>query len=371
MHNWKNVLKKGRRAISDKQKKLLDDLMADGKGRTSRQAIEDLYDKMPKVVERPEGKYIRQKYEIPTEEQVKFYFGKNYENVGRETRAGLQEGKIKYIKKAEAGDVIFGEGKKEELRELVEQSGQKNPRFAIEILNVPLRFAKFLKFPSNFDKLLELNAKNISDEDFSSLLQRANLGKHANEYQKIIDDFVEMLKGNYISPETPKEKKTGIDLDNPLYRRTSRETWKLPDWKDSLKLKSIRKNVNYSAVVLDDESRNYLLSLPMPEGWKPFAHHMTITLGALVHPKGKHDFSENYSVGDKVTLPIIAIGRDDRVMAVKVKAEGTNLKHTKFPHVTVAINPDGGKPFHSQKIPEENFKPHKGTLTGIVTEVKQ
>ena len=65
----------------------------------------------------------------------------------------------------------------------------------------------------------------------------------------------------------------------------------------------------------------------------------------------------------------IAIGKDDKAMAVKVKAEGTNLKHTAFPHVTVAINPDGGKPMHSKQIPEGNFEKFNGMLRGIVTEI--
>ena len=122
----------------------------------------------------------------------------------------------------------------------------------------------------------------------------------------------------------------------------------------------ILKGVNYSAAVLDEESRKKLLGLDMPEGWKPVAHHMTITLGPL-----KED--SMYEVGQEVVMPIIAIGRDDRAMAVKVKAEGANVKS--FPHVTVAINPDGGKPMHSKSISEENFEKFSGTLRGIVTEI--
>ena len=124
----------------------------------------------------------------------------------------------------------------------------------------------------------------------------------------------------------------------------------------------ILKSVNYSAAVLDEESKKELLGLDIPEGWKPIAHHMTITLGPL-----KED--SIYEVGQEVVMPIIAIGRDDRAMAVKVKVDGINLKHTVFPHVTVAINPDGGKPMHSKSIPEENFEKISGVLRGIVTEI--
>lgn len=132
-------------------------------------------------------------------------------------------------------------------------------------------------------------------------------------------------------------------------------------------------NISYSGVVLDDESRQKLLDLPIPDGWEPVAHHMTITLGPLVHKKGKHDFSEAYSVGQEIELPVISVGQDDRAMAVKVAAPAEISKKISFPHITVAVNREGGgKPFHSNKIPEENFESLDGlTLRGVVEEVPQ
>ena len=118
---------------------------------------------------------------------------------------------------------------------------------------------------------------------------------------------------------------------------------------------NLKKSISYSAVVLDEESRNKLLEL-VPEGWKPIAHHMTIKLGPLRDSK--------YKVGDKVSMNITAIGIDDRAMAVKVDAERDD---DKFAHVTIATSPDGGKPFHSNQI--ENFKKYSGKLSGVVEEV--
>ena len=131
-------------------------------------------------------------------------------------------------------------------------------------------------------------------------------------------------------------------------------------------------NISYSGVVLDEPSRQKLLALDIPEGWEPIAHHMTITMGPLVHKKGKHNFSETYPVGTEVELPITAIGRDQRAMAVKVDAPNP-IKTKSWPHVTVAVNrAEGGKPFHSNKIPEENFQPLSGfTLKGTVEEIPQ
>jgi len=119
------------------------------------------------------------------------------------------------------------------------------------------------------------------------------------------------------------------------------------------------KSISYSAIVLDDSSQKKLLPLA-PKGWKPYAHHMTIKLGPL-----KED--SQYKVGDKISMNITAVGMDDRAMAVKVDAKREDTRG--FPHVTIATNPDGGKPFHSNKIPEKNFEPFSGTLTGIVEEI--
>jgi hypothetical protein len=130
--------------------------------------------------------------------------------------------------------------------------------------------------------------------------------------------------------------------------------------------------IAYSGVVLDEESRNKLLELGIPEGWEPVAHHMTIApFASLIHPKGKHDFSQDYPPGSEITLPLIAVGQDERAMAVKVQVPGPISKKIKFPHITVAVNREGGgKPKHSNQIPEENFEPLSGiTLKGIVEEV--
>ena len=132
-------------------------------------------------------------------------------------------------------------------------------------------------------------------------------------------------------------------------------------------------HISYSGVVLDEESKQKLLSLEIPEGWEPAAHHMTITMGSLIHKKGKHDFSEAYPIGSVVELPVVAVGRDERTMAVQVRAPAEISKKISSPHITVAVNrTGGGKPSHSSEIPQENFEPLSGvTLTGTVGEIPQ
>ena len=143
----------------------------------------------------------------------------------------------------------------------------------------------------------------------------------------------------------------------------------LENWRQYL----TEQKISYSGVVLDEQSKQKLLELSIPEGWEPVAHHMTITMGPLQHPKGKYDFSEFYPVGAEVSLPVVAVGQDERAMAVKVKPPAEINKKISFPHITVAVNREvGGKPFHSNKIPEENFKPLRGIiLNGVVEEVPQ
>ena len=130
-------------------------------------------------------------------------------------------------------------------------------------------------------------------------------------------------------------------------------------------------NISYSGVVLTPESRSTLLSMvEIPEGWKEVAHHMTITLGELKHPKGKHDFSSTYPLGSKIQLQGVSFGMDDRVMALKVMPPHPVSKKTKFPHVTVAVNEEaGGKPFHSNQLDDSLFTPIDITLHGEVKEI--
>jgi hypothetical protein len=121
-----------------------------------------------------------------------------------------------------------------------------------------------------------------------------------------------------------------------------------------------KKTISYSAVVLDYESSESLLNKfngEIPDGWKKYAHHMTIALGKAVE-------DENL-LGSIQTLIVTQIGKSDMVMAVRV--EGFPSKN-KIPHVTLAVNPEGGKPFMSNKIEEwKDIEPFE--ITGEVRNI--
>lgn len=117
--------------------------------------------------------------------------------------------------------------------------------------------------------------------------------------------------------------------------------------------------VSYSAVVLDNKSHSDLLTEfgdLIPSGWNMYAHHMTITMGEL---------SDKTDVGKEVELTVTELGMSEMAMAVRVT--GYPSKNA-IPHVTIAVNPDGGKPRMSNDItdwkPVKNFK-----IKGIVTEL--
>lgn len=120
-------------------------------------------------------------------------------------------------------------------------------------------------------------------------------------------------------------------------------------------------DVLYSCVLLDNASKNKLLdrfALDIPTDWNVFAHHMTITLGEM---KDKSD------LGKEVILKVTKVGLSDMAMAVQV--EGYPSKNA-IPHVTLAVNPDGGKPKDSNDITKwQDVKPFN--IMGVVTEIKK
>jgi predicted kinase len=132
---------------------------------------------------------------------------------------------------------------------------------------------------------------------------------------------------------------------------------KVLDSKDMYK----QSDVLYSAVVLDKASRTFLLDFVddlIPEGWKVIAHHMTINLGEL---------KDKSNVGGEVVLTVTDVGLSDMAMAVKVSGYPSKNEN---PHITIAVNPDGGKPAMSNQI--TNWRPVKKVmLNGVVTEIKK
>ena len=123
-------------------------------------------------------------------------------------------------------------------------------------------------------------------------------------------------------------------------------------------------NISYSAVVLDEKSKQRLLNRfgkEIPENWIIFAHHMTINLGEI-------DLNYEKYIGLPIQLTVNSIAKDDKVIAVGVTGFYSRNTH---PHITIAVNRrNGGKPMMSNNL--TNWIPLKIPLVlrGIVTEVE-
>ena len=123
-------------------------------------------------------------------------------------------------------------------------------------------------------------------------------------------------------------------------------------------------NISYSAVVLDDKSRQRLIErfkTIIPEGFEIIAHHMTINMGEIDPELEKY-------LGLPVRLSVNEFAIDDKVVAVGVSGFET---HNSKAHITLAVNREnGGKPMMSNKL--TNWQPLKRPLyiTGKVTEVE-
>lgn len=122
-----------------------------------------------------------------------------------------------------------------------------------------------------------------------------------------------------------------------------------------------KSDISYSCVLLDRASSTAVLTrdypIEIPTGWTQYGHHMTINLGEL-------NMKEQLNL--PVILEVFAVGISDKAMAVKVR--GFHSKN-EIPHVTLAVNPDGGKPVMSNYITKwQDIKPF--FISGVVTEIK-
>lgn len=122
-------------------------------------------------------------------------------------------------------------------------------------------------------------------------------------------------------------------------------------------------NVAYSAVVLDDKSRERLIERfksAIPDDWEIIAHHMTINLGEI-----DPNFEKYLEM--PVRLNVEEFAMDDKVAAVGVS--GFESKNAK-PHITLAVNRKaGGKPVMSYNLTNWERLKRPLLVTGKVTEV--
>lgn len=128
-----------------------------------------------------------------------------------------------------------------------------------------------------------------------------------------------------------------------------------------IKLKNILNEIEsndkpkYCGIVISKESKDLLLDKfgnRIPDGWDIIAHHMTIDPFKKCEDSKYCDVS---NINEEYELTITEFGIDDKACAVKV--DYAHKTRNDFPHITLAVDGEnGGKPFHSNKIPQDNWE---------------
>ncbi|HIK66687.1 MAG TPA: hypothetical protein EYF95_01805 [Flavobacteriales bacterium] len=130
--------------------------------------------------------------------------------------------------------------------------------------------------------------------------------------------------------------------------------------------------IEYTALVLDEASHQKLAAFA-PEGWKVFAHHMTI----ISPPNQKRRLPGRW-LGQELSLTVTGIAQGVMVMTALVDLGGSLLpmKGPEYPHVTIATNlAEGGKPAMSNwkfkpVFDKDNFEAIGPiVITGTIEEV--
>ena len=176
--------------------------------------------------------------------------------------------------------------------------------------------------------------------------------------------FVEIGTGGLSAEELAQRNTHGVPLDKIKSMIQAYESAGPMDLQKVLNAKSMHSQKLFASLILGDSSKNKLIDLVskyIPEGWKVIAHHMTINFGKGLPEDLKGD------LGKTKTITASEIGISE--MAVAVKVNGYYSDNT-IPHITIAINPNGGKPVMSNDITD--WKPLESpiSLTGVVSEEK-
>lgn len=121
--------------------------------------------------------------------------------------------------------------------------------------------------------------------------------------------------------------------------------------------------ISYTGLVLTKESRTKLLStLDIPEGWEVVLHHVTLNMGPF---KGNREL-----LGQTFKVRVDTKASDEKVMAVGVDLPAGVTSKNATPHITVAVNRDGGgKPVMSNNLKEWNAIPSM-TVETVLEEVE-
>ena len=230
----------------------------------------------------------------------------------------------------------------------------------------------------DFKDLSRMHSKNLSNaiksmKDGISPVVIDNTNIKANEAKAYVVAALEMgfddnniqicdVGTRGLSAEQLAESNThGVPLDKIQMMIQSHKSVGPLTVKKILESKDMYKksNVLYSCVLLDEQSKGTLLDklgIWIPKDWIAIIHHMTINLGEL---------KDKSNLGKEVALTVTRLGLSDMAMAVQVDGFPSN---NEIPHITIAINPENGKPAMSKEITKwQDIKTFM--VKGVVTEI--
>lgn len=125
-----------------------------------------------------------------------------------------------------------------------------------------------------------------------------------------------------------------------------------------------KKKPLYCGVFLYNDSHDALLkSLEsfIPQGWKIFAHHMTICLGMSKNTDVAQYIMDH--IGMDANMTAVAIGVSPEAIAVKVDSDVPT--DNKIAHITIATPPNG-KPYNSNHITNWTALDQQIKLSGVI-----
>jgi predicted kinase len=264
---------------------------------------------------------------------------------------------------------LVGNGIIHSTDDIIERGGDYKQFFANMIANndfSPLNRAHKSNFQNSVTSMKNganpviIDNTNIRANEPKNYVEAAlNLGYDDNNIK-----FVEIGTGGLSAQELAQRNTHGVPLDKINSMIQAYQSAGAMTLQKVLDAKPMQQQKIFASLILDDTSKSKLLesvSKYVPEGWKVIAHHMTINFGKGLPGNLKGDLGKTKSITAK------EIGISD--MAIAVKVDGYHSDN-KISHITIAINPNGGKPVMSNDITDWKELETPITLSGVVTEEK-
>jgi len=264
---------------------------------------------------------------------------------------------------------LVGNGVIHSTDDLIEANGDYNEFFTNMVANNDFS-ALGQMHKSNFNNAVTSMKSGISPVIIDNTNIRANEPKNYVEaalnlgYDDNNIKFVEIGTGGLSAEELAQRNTHGVPLDKIKSMIQAYESAGPMTLQKVLDAKPMYQQKMFASLVLDDSSKSKLLSSVskyIPEGWEVIAHHMTINFGKGLPEDLKTDLGKTKSI----TAREIGISE----MSIAVKVDGYPSDKV-IPHITIAINPNGGKPVMSNDITD--WKPLESPvrLNGVVSEEK-